>query len=596
MGEIALRITKLPESQGKMQFQKLERLYSTLQKGLCVEGGWVKAYGSLLLPLPLQLPQFESLAQWNDKSEPIELSAWNTDLVLSGNSTHPRLFVSNHPTYQCAIESVLQIWEEDNAWAWVSKPLRDYFKPPTPVALVDPYSSGRFLVQRCRALEMSVICVRSTLQIEECDVQSYEQQLDDFHCTHTLEASGSTNSSLEELAEELRSWGLVAVIPGSELGVELAEKLAKMLNLTGNDPCSSIRRKDKHAMQEVLRQEGIPSASSCRGSYEVLQTWAGNAGNAGNAGSGKCFFPVILKPPVSFATQGVSFCESIEEVKQAFDATYGTVNAHGVQIHEMVGQEFLHGVEFMVDTVSRHGQHLFVAAWEHSKSGSKILSKTSTILPWSDLVEKLFNYACKVLDALGVRYGAANLEIIDVPDRGPILVEINARMIGHIGPSVIEKSLGISLLDLVLDSFTCGKCELLSGSFDQVSSCHPAQRPASFGFLPARLVRLTSPRDGQLRSSIDCEHIRELPSFHSIYTSKTKGSKLKKTRDKMSTAGMVLLMDEDMAKIEQATRRIQELEGTTLYDWEDAIAIQDWDPHGQNACTSSFLRDSRAAR
>jgi hypothetical protein len=133
----------------------------------------------------------------------------------------------------------------------------------------------------------------------------------------------------------------------------------------------------------------------------------------------------VVKPTRSAGTDGVFKVNSLASARTAFDALLGHPNALGATNAAVVVQEFVSGAEYIVDTVSRAGKHKVVALWRYDKRSivregvvhDFIYFGQSDVSGDSKTGKALASYALKVLDALGVREGAAHAEIIMAPSR-----------------------------------------------------------------------------------------------------------------------------------------------------------------------------------
>lgn len=124
-------------------------------------------------------------------------------------------------------------------------------------------------------------------------------------------------------------------------------------------------------------------------------------------------------------------------------------------------QEFLAGTEYVVDSVSRDGEHMVLAVWRYLKKQNAktkaITYEYSEILnpaessELKELCETLTSYAKTCLTALGIENSAAHTEIIINGRTGePCLVETGARMHGCSGPKLIENATGLSLHNVLV--------------------------------------------------------------------------------------------------------------------------------------------------
>ena len=78
-------------------------------------------------------------------------------------------------------------------------------------------------------------------------------------------------------------------------------------------------------------------------------------------------FKAVVKPCEGAGSDGVTICNSKQEVRDAFLKLDGTRNVLGLTTYEVLVQEYLVGDEYVVDTVSRDGVHKCVAIWKYDK-------------------------------------------------------------------------------------------------------------------------------------------------------------------------------------------------------------------------------------
>ena len=78
-------------------------------------------------------------------------------------------------------------------------------------------------------------------------------------------------------------------------------------------------------------------------------------------------FKAVVKPCEGAGSDGVTICNSKQDVRDAFLKLDGTRNVLGLTTYEVLVQEYLVGEEYVVDTVSRDGVHKCVAIWKYDK-------------------------------------------------------------------------------------------------------------------------------------------------------------------------------------------------------------------------------------
>merc|ERR1712039_57841 len=100
-------------------------------------------------------------------------------------------------------------------------------------------------------------------------------------------------------------------------------------------------------------------------------------------------FPIIVKPVESAGSDGVKLCHSAEEARAHFDLLMSSQRKCGAQGAAVLLQEFLRGKEYIVDHVSRGGEHKTTLVWVYDEP----------------VAQQLIAYTRGVLDALCVTDG-----------------------------------------------------------------------------------------------------------------------------------------------------------------------------------------------
>ncbi|MES2058246.1 MAG: GNAT family N-acetyltransferase [Pseudomonadota bacterium] len=309
------------------------------------------------------------------------------------------------------------------------------------VAIVDPYDAGTMLAPAFAEHGVAAVMVGSTLDIPDSEAVSF----DPASFARLLPWSEDP----ETIVAMLRDLGVDQVIAGSERGVELADRLAGALGLSGNGTGLSVARRDKLHMIETAAAYGIRTPRQIAAdSLDAILAWIDTDGG----------WPAILKPRRAKGSEGVRLCTTRDEAAQAFAAIHGVIDRLGSANATVLAQQFLIGREYVIDTVSLDGRHRLAALWAYGKPppafASVGLLATKQLLPAKGpLAETLFGFAVDVLEALGIQHGAGHCEVI-VDAEGPALVEIGARL--HGGPPahlMCRAATGTSQLDLLIQSY-----------------------------------------------------------------------------------------------------------------------------------------------
>lgn len=252
----------------------------------------------------------------------------------------------------------------------------------------------------------------------------------------------------EETLEAVRKLDPKLVIPGSELGVILATRLANDLNLL----CNPIENIDyytlKDKMQEKIAEEGLRS---------IKGKAVSSLNEAIDFYDSEGLDEVVVKPVYSAASVGVHLCSDRDEMIEAVTQTLDGLNVYGGNIEEVVIQERIKGDEYYVNTTSCDGIHQVVSIWKYSKvqtpDGAIIYDTVKTVNELSIGESEMIDYAYKVADALGIRYGPVHGEYM-IDDKGPVLIEVNCRPAGASMPAeFLDRIEGHHETDIFLDSY-----------------------------------------------------------------------------------------------------------------------------------------------
>lgn len=412
------------------------------------------------------------------------------------------------------------------------------------VAIVDAYSSGNLFAAELRARGYGVLHVQSTAVIPEGYKQSFRGQ--DFE--QNLVFSEKDYTSLGHILGELSKEKVSCVLAGSEPGVALADILSERLALKTNGTALSLARRNKFEMIERVRAQGISAP------VQSLQTTLGEALTWIAAHT--CF-PVVLKPVNSAGTDRVAICNDIDEVKSAFDAIYGKSNRLDQVNDSVLVQEFLVGTEYAVNTVSETGTHFTSSVWKYLKSAignNDVLFYDRDVLlsPQDEAFDVLDAYAKLVLHALGIQHGPAHIEVM-ITSRGPVLIELGARMSGATMPRLELATTGLGQLDLTLDAYLDPKTYRQKISGPRELKQH------------SQLVTIRNEMTGTIVARAGLEKIQKLSSYDSSRIKFKVGDYLPATCNVFTSPGFVILSHANTAIVNQDYSIIREIERNGVF-------------------------------
>ena len=411
------------------------------------------------------------------------------------------------------------------------------------VAIVDPVSTGVYLAAEFALHGWTSVAVHSGNSPKH-----YAKQVrrEDF----TAHVEVSDDASLEQATRILAGMGVARVVPGSEFGVDLAERLGEALELPGNVPLAGRPRRDKGAMASRAAAAGLSVPRS-----QLVTSRAEVSGALDRVG-----FPCVVKPVASAGSQGVSFCFRRDEVQAVVDRLLGTQDAFGQPIDALLLQEQLTGQQYFVNAVSSAGEHLVHEIWQDDRmehAGHPLYDRQILLPAEGALQQEIAAFVRAVLDAVGIREGASHTELFRGP-RGCVLVEVGARLEGGVTPQAPLAATGTNQVALLAESIT-----------------DPASFRARIGHArPLRrhlMVVVLAAAGDAVVDAAGLAAVRALESVPEGFgTSFAAGDEVRETVDLFSSPGHVNLLADSLAQLEQDCATIRELESRAsggLYRW-----------------------------
>lgn len=380
-----------------------------------------------------------------------------------------------------------------------------------PVVIVDPSSSGIELAPTFRARGIPAVAV--TLETEEWPEYGSRFRPADF-------ARVIPNGP--EVEDLVRALDPLAILPGTEEAIPLAERLAARLTPRfANDLGKSAHRAHKALMQAALEEAGIPALKTLHtASASEAETWIRENRMTGT--------PLIVKPPAASGSEKVFHIPAGGDWKTAFDRVLGEALVSGRRNETVVIQEQALGTEYAVGTVSVDGEHTLTHLMRYHKTSAgerRTVFDHVEFVPHDEAAQDgILAYTRRVLDALGVRFGASHTEIMLTED-GPRLIESSPRMIG--GPVVgfARAATGSSQADRLAEIVAEG-----------------GLRTKEYGFRRTVVpVFLKSSAAGELANLEVLDEVERLPTLLSRHLWYRNGDRVPRTIDYLTSIGIVAL-------------------------------------------------------
>jgi biotin carboxylase len=318
------------------------------------------------------------------------------------------------------------------------------------VVVTDPFSTGAVLAADLTTQGFQVVALYS----EQLEHMENLQSLVPAGVSLSFAAVLPFNKDLTALIKSIQNLpGLevVQVLAGAETGVELADQLSEAMGMRTNGTALSEARRNKYVMGETVRSAGLRAvkqllASEWSAVSAFLGEWQPNP------------FKAIVKPMDSAGSDGVTLCLSKEAVETAFNSLIGKVNSLGLINTSVLVQEYLEGQEYVIDMVSRDGEHKVAGIWAYDRrpvnGAGFVCFGQEMLVADAEHVREIIEYQKKVVTALGIQNGPTHGEVKWCKGE-PVLVEIGARCHGAEGvwQVIAQAAFGYNQVQCTIDSY-----------------------------------------------------------------------------------------------------------------------------------------------
>jgi glutathione synthase/RimK-type ligase-like ATP-grasp enzyme len=154
---------------------------------------------------------------------------------------------------------------------------------------------------------------------------------------------------MKHAIKALSDFNVRAIVPYEET-VPYGDKLAKILKIAGNDPKTSLLRKNKDSLNQLLAKKGIRSIKSL-----ILKS---NTTVDKIVAYFKNHFPLVLKPVYGSSSVNVFVVKNQKELAEKINF-FRTLDRKTLKIlGDIVIQEFITGTEYVANYISNNGRHI----------------------------------------------------------------------------------------------------------------------------------------------------------------------------------------------------------------------------------------------
>jgi hypothetical protein len=343
--------------------------------------------------------------------------------------------------------------------------------------------------------------------------------------------------------EQIRqTWDVRCLPVVFEGHVELAALAARRLGYPALDERTVLAVRNKTVMRDRLVHALTPD---CTGRYAGVSTLTDALMFAGDVG-----YPVVLKPAQLYNSLHVTPCSDAGALRAAFTDLMAKLPRHKDALQDgrvsLQVEEYLHGSDHSVDVIAQAGTLRptpvidVVAGAACGAADFHHFARISPSTLPSDRQEALQELAVRATEALGIRTGAAHVEMIFTA-AGPRLVEVAARPGGN-RHFLLHRSHGIDLIG--------GYVAALSGR---------APRLAVTRDHPVAVVTPYPVSTGRLRGFRDLDLVRDLPSYERLTTRLRPGDRIGTPLDGAPAPLVVQLSNADAATLRSDIQRLWDL-------------------------------------
>lgn len=401
------------------------------------------------------------------------------------------------------------------------------------VAIVDGASTSAYLAPAFRSYGVRCVHVLSSESLPE----RLKAQINHSDYVRSVVHKGDIN----ELADMLKDLNIDIVLPGGGSGIELAAELAEALDVPLKNPVHLARaRRHKYEQIEILKQNGLLTPKQFQSdSVDRIVEWTETNLN----------LPVVVKPTRGAGVSGVKVCHTLSQVRMASENILNSKSYYDEDQHEILVQSCTNGQEYIVDIVSFDGHHKVVSVWvvDRDRRESPRLEKMLVVDHTQPQYSQLIDYAKKVLDVVGLRFGPSHMELM-LTSEGPVIVELNSRLHGSLDPLLTTAVTGENHVSATVNAFVNTPHFLESIN----------RSPVFNGYCGH--ILLVSPISGKKFNNYPWEKIENLPSFVSVKRWVKPGAPLQVTTGLQTAIGMVGLFHEQYEQLVRDWKEIRKIE------------------------------------
>ena len=259
------------------------------------------------------------------------------------------------------------------------------------------------------------------------------QYADEFFNASTMD-----ENAVLRAAEEFKPDGIMTL--ATDMPMRGVSKASDKLHLHSISYTTSFKATDKYEMIKAFKAYGVPSPWYFDvDSYEDLK-----------ALEGKVTFPCIIKPTDNAGSHGVAKVYDFEELLANYEYSH-SCSRHG----KVIVEEYLDGPEVSVEVMVVKGKVNILQITDKITTGAPHFVEMGHTQPSrlpEDTQRQIREVAEAACNSLGLDKGPAHVEMKVTSARGPVMIELGARMGGdNITTHLVPLSTGIDMVKATIN-------------------------------------------------------------------------------------------------------------------------------------------------